>query len=300
MPTIPGPIQSTARRLRLICAFAIFAAVTPAFAEEFPSPPIPSIEPVAPASLVVGPATFTRWSGFYLGGDFNYTSALGQFSNATQPLVALALQDTVVQQQYAPSQLATLGQGAATAFGYGGFLGYNAQWQDVITGIEATYTHTSLSVSSSSPGIVSRLFTPPAGGVTSVSVGPSAGRFDLTDYGELRGRAGYVFGNLLPYGFVGVVVGMGDYSVSTNVYATCTSATTAPYTPVFTCQGFPLTPSVGQNSALLYGLSVGGGLDWALTPNLFLRGEAEYIQFAPISSISVSLFTGRVGVGFKF
>ncbi len=301
MLSVPEQPQGTARRLHLIyCALAMFAAVTPAFAEDFPSPPIPPMEVVPPGSASVGPATFTRWSGFYAGGDFSYTSALGQFSKATQPLVALALQDTVVQQQYVPSQLVTLGQGAASAFGYGGFVGYNAQWQDVITGVEAIYTHTSLSVSSSASGIVARAFSPPAGSVTSVTVGPSAGRFDLTDYGEMRGRAGYVLGNVLPYGFVGVVVGMGDYDVSTNVDATCTNATSAPYTPTFTCAGFPLTPGVGQNNALLYGVSVGGGLDWALTPNIFLRGELEFVQFAPINSISVSLFNARVGAGFKF
>ena len=128
-----------------------------------------------------------------------------------------SLQDTVVEQQYAPSQLQTLGQGSASAFGYGGFVGYNAQWQDVITGIEATYTHTSLSVSSIRLRDCQPRFTRPAGGVTSVAIGPSTGRFDLTDYGEIRGRAGYVMGSFLPYGFVGVVVGMGNYSVSTSV-----------------------------------------------------------------------------------
>jgi outer membrane immunogenic protein len=299
MPAIPGPPQSTARRLRRIAgALAIFAAATPAFAEDFSAPSIPPIEALPPRP--VGPATFTRWSGFYLGGDFNYTSAHTDFSNATGPLIATSLQDTVVEAQYAPSQLQTLGQASANAFGYGGFLGYNVQWQDVITGVEATYTHTSLSVSSTSSGAVSRMFSPPAGSVTSVTVGPSTGRFDITDYGEIRGRAGYIVGNLLPYGFVGVVVGMGDYGVSTNVDATCTNATSAPYTPVFTCAGFPLAPTAGQNDALLYGVSVGAGLDWALTPNLFLRSELEFVQFASISNLSVSLFTGRVGLGFKF
>ena len=301
MPAIPGPTQMTAQKLRpIFLAFAAIALATPAFAQDFPAPPVPPIAAMPPGSASVGPATFTRWSGFYAGGDFNYTTALVNFSNATQPLVALALQDTVVQQQFTPSQLATLGQGAANAFGYGGFLGYNTQWQDVIAGVEATYTHTSLSVSSTASGIVSRSFTPPAGGVTSVTVGPSAGRFDVTDYGEIRGRAGYVLGNLLPYGFVGVVVGMGSYSLSTNVDATCTNATTAPFTPVFECGGFPLTPGVGQSNELLYGLSVGGGLDWALTPNVFLRSEVEFVQFASINGISASLYTARVGAGFKF
>src|SRR5262249_17049054 len=29
----------------------------------------------------------------------------------------------------------------------------------------------------------------------------------------------------------------------------------------------------------------GAGLDWALTPNIFARGEFEFVQFAPISNI---------------
>ena len=93
---------------------------------------------------------------------------------------------------------------------------------------------------------------------------------------------------------------MGNYSVSTNVDATCTNATTALIRPSLNARGFPLTPGAGQNNALLYGLSIGGGLEWALTPNVFLRSEVEYLQFASINGISVSLFTGRVGAGLKF
>ena len=43
----------------------------------------------------------------------------------------------------------------------------------------------------------------------------AAGSLDLTDYGEARFRAGYVVGNLLPYGFIGMAVGRASYSVST-------------------------------------------------------------------------------------
>ena len=268
----------------LVFGLAVLGLASPACAQDYP---------FLRGSETVGPATFTRWSGFYVGGDFSYTSAIVDFSNATAPSVALSLQDTVVQQQFAPSQLQTLGKAADSAFGYGGFLGYNTQWQDLITSVEATYTHTSLSASSSSSGIISRSFSPPSGNVTNVTIGPSNGRLDLTDYGEVRGRAGYVVGNLLPYGFIGVVVGSGNYSVSTNVNLTC-------LTPPGTCQGFPQTPGAGQSNALLYGLSVGGGLEWAVAPNVFLRGEFEFVQFADIYSISVSLFSARVGAGFKF
>ena len=59
-------------------------------------------------------------------------------------------------------------------------------------------------------------------------------------------------------------------------------------------------PPIFRIGALLYGFSVGGGLDWALTPNIFLRGEFEYVQFAPIANIVASIISTRVGAGFKF
>jgi outer membrane immunogenic protein len=124
------------------------------------------------------------------------------------------------------------------------------------------------------------------------------GHIDHTDYGEARGRAGFIVGNLLPYGFVGFVGGRADYSVSATTDATCIAvANTLIETE---CQGFPLTSNAGQSNALLWGVSAGGGLDWAVTRNVFLRGEFEFIQFAPITNISVPVVNGRVGVGFKF
>jgi outer membrane immunogenic protein len=49
---------------------------------------------------------------------------------------------------------------------------------------------------------------------TAVNVSAS-GNLDLTDYGTARGRAGYVVGNFLPYGFIGMAVGRASYSVNT-------------------------------------------------------------------------------------
>ena len=44
------------------------------------------------------------------------------------------------------------------------------------------------------------------------------GSLHLIDYASLRGRAGYIINNFLPYGFVGVVIGRGDYTVTSLVY----------------------------------------------------------------------------------
>jgi len=249
----------------------------------------------------VGPATFTRWSGFYFGGDFNYNFMHGDFSNATQPLLAFSLRNTTLEEEVQPSSIPVLGNAATNAIGGGGFLGYNTQWQDLIIGVEANYTHTNLNATATStPLIPSRVFS--AGAASDNVVLSGTGNLHLTDYGEARARAGYVVGNFLPYGFVGVAVGQASYSVTT--LANVTQSTNTPPFPCTldgsTCQFFPFANSAGQNNALLYGFSVGGGLDWALTQNIFVRGEFELVEFAPISSILVYIVSARVGAGFKF
>ena len=128
----------------------------------------------------------------------------------------------------------------------------------------------------------------------------ASGHLDLTDYAEARFRAGYIVGNLLPYGFAGFVVGRAEYSVSATTDAMCTAQVSAFTTSTGECNGFPLTASAGQNNALLWGFSVGGGLDWALTRNFFLRGEFEFVQFAPITNINIPIVDARVGAGYKF
>jgi outer membrane immunogenic protein len=270
------------------------ALLSPALAADYDLPILRgSSQPPAPV-VTVGPATFTRWSGFYFGGDFSYNNGTANFSTATAPLVEFALQNTVVQQTFTPSQLQLLGNGADSAFGGGAFLGYNTQWQDLVLGVEANYTHTNLNTAAatSSSFQIAREFNPPAGNVSSLTLKNAAGQLGLTDYAEARGRAGYVIGNLLPYGFLGVVVGRGSYSISTRVDVFCGGASE--------CVGYPLTPSSGQSNAIFYGYSVGAGLDWAVTPNFFLRGEFDFDQFAPVSNISLSLISGRLGAGLKF
>jgi outer membrane immunogenic protein len=239
--------------------------------------------------LTVGPATFTRWSGFYFGGNISVGSATSDFSTATRPLVQFSLQHTTVESSDHPSDFQVLGRGSAVASGGGAFLGYNTQWQDLVLGVEATYTHVNLNTTASSvPNGVGRFFPDVNTGVN-VS---ASGDLDLTDYGTARGRAGYVVGIFLPYGFIGMAVGRASYSVNTASLVQQTSNNIT--------QTFLFTNAAGQTNALLWGYTVGAGLDWALTPNILVRGEFEFVQFAPISNIAVSVATGRVGTGFKF
>jgi opacity protein-like surface antigen len=278
---------------RLLIALGLLGGVlSPAFAADYDIPVLRGGQ-VVPVTTV-GPALFTRWSGLYVGGDLSFNNATADFGTSTAPLVVSALQGTVVQQQFQPSQLQLLTKSANSALGGGAFLGYNTQWQDLVVGVEANYTHTHLSATSSNSIVIARSFNPPAGNVTSVSLSNATGQMNLTDFAEARGRAGYVVGNLLPYGFIGMVVGGGSNNISTRVDAQCALPSPGE------CVGFPLTPSAGQSNLLLWGYTVGAGLDWAVTPNVILRAEFDFDQFVPVNNISLALISGRVGAGYKF
>jgi outer membrane immunogenic protein len=191
----------------------ILGMASPALAADYDLPNVPvlrgSAQPPAPV-LSVGPATFTRWSGFYIGGNVSLGSATSDFSTATRPLVQFSLQHTTVEDQVSPSDFQVLQRGSSVAAGGGAFLGYNTQWQDLVLGVEGTYTHTNLNTTAPSTPVV-RIYP---GLNTQVGIF-GTGNLDLTDFATARGRAGYVIGNFLPYGFIGMAVGRASYSVST-------------------------------------------------------------------------------------
>jgi outer membrane immunogenic protein len=214
------------------------------------------------------------------------------------------LQHTTVEDQVHPSDFQVLSRGSAVAAGGGAFLGYNTQWQDLVLGVEGTYTHTNLNTTAPSTPVV-RIYP----GLNTEAGIFGTGNLNLTDFATARGRAGYVIGNFLPYGFVGMAVGRASYSLST--IADVTQGTPRNGTVDYscagtgigtgaTCQDFIFSNSNGQSNALLWGYTVGAGLDWAITPNIFVRGEFEFVQFAPIANIAVSVASGRLGAGLKF
>lgn len=278
---------------RLLCAMALLACAPGAFAADY-NPYIP------PAPMTVGPATFTRWAGFYAGGQVGYSDALADFSKASEPLVGFSLRDLQLESQSMPSTFQVLRNGGANVTGYGGFVGYNTQWQDLILGVEANYTHSPFTIVANSSPI--SLVVPAGTNSDLVNIAANA-TLSITDYGSLRARAGWILGDFLPYGFAGLALGHGSYTVGTLVSGQQAPAgTTFPCAnpPTVGCVDFSFPNSTGGSGVVLYGFSVGGGLDIALTANFFVRGEFEYVQFAPISNITASITTIRGGAGFKF
>jgi opacity protein-like surface antigen len=54
------------------------------------------------------------------------------------------------------------------------------------------------------------------------------------------------------------------------------------------------------NGKYSFGFSAGVGLDYALTRNIFLRGELEYLQFSTPSNLTMNTASARLGAGVKF
>jgi len=184
---------------------------------------------------------------------------------------------------------------------FGGFVGYNSQWDDIILGVDLTYSKTSFNaVSPVSP--ISRRTTA-GGNVYDVTVFGS-GNMKIHDWGSARFRAGWAVDNLMPYATVGLAFGPPDITRSATATGeenppdppqTCATDVTPPI-----CVPFTFTKGEEKRNAWLFGWTVGGGLDYLVLPNVFLRAEYEYVSFAGVAGTKASINTARVGAGYRF
>jgi outer membrane immunogenic protein len=118
----------------------------------------------------------------------------------------------------------------------------------------------------------------------------------LVDYATVRARAGYAMGQFLPYATIGAAVGRFNYANTATVHNVGTPPLGSPILPFDVTD----TQSNGKDNAIVGGFEVGLGMDVAVLPNVFLRGEWEFVAFAPVGGSRASMNTGRVGVGMKF
>jgi opacity protein-like surface antigen len=118
-------------RLLTICGAALISLVEPSIAADFP---------ILRGSrgLELGPPAYFRWDGVYIGGQASYSSGEADFSNGTSGLIAYILRNTTIENEAHVSQWTTLSKSDAVGVGYGGFIGYNAQWGDAIMASSST------------------------------------------------------------------------------------------------------------------------------------------------------------------
>jgi len=276
----------------VICALVVLALPSSAAAGDF--------------NILRGSVPTYRWAGFYGGGQVGYSSSVVKFGTAGSGDISYILRDTTIEQDEQVSNWSVLGTRTPASASLGGFIGYNMEWESLIVGLELNYNH--VNISGSSTDTITRSFTDsgalPAGHnyFYTVTVG-AEGTMHLTDVGTFRGRVGFEDGIFLPYAFAGLALGRVDTSGGATVSYTAVDypdSESPALTPLPDLAVGPLGQTSSQNNALAYGVAAGLGVDIGVLPNVFVRGELEYIYFAPVNGIQFTLSSARVGMGLKF
>jgi outer membrane immunogenic protein len=288
---------------RFLLAAVMFGAATGAQAADMPDLPF------LRGSFTDGlSATSRNWDGFYVGGQVGYGSANMDFSKSLVGLTNFIYRNSVLETP--TSQLAALGKAAPHTSGFGGFAGYNWQWEELVYGVEANYSHFNNFRGSSSATIGPIEYAFPAGQFTPANDAPD---FSVTISGNataqiedavtFRGRVGWAAGNFLPYVFGGAAVGLID--VQRSVTAITTRTDTITNNNITTTVGPNLVPgnSGSQSQArtnYVPGWTGGLGVEYAVWGGLFVRGEWEYTKFLSIMNTSLSMNNVRAAIGYKF
>jgi outer membrane immunogenic protein len=282
---------------RFLMATAIVGLASGASAADMPDYLRGSIPPTLSTTRV-------NWQGYYIGGQAGYGSSDESFNGSTRTMMAALLSNTVIENEMGVSQWNLgLGKESARTSGFGGFVGYNLQWDDVVLGIEASYLHGKFGGASTaseervSPAALSDSFFHDVKATSQAAI-------SISDMATFRARAGYAYGSFLPYLFGGVALGNADISrtvtVDDHFAPTLAGAIAAcpvpPGSPPPFCAHLSATEA--QHNHLIYGYTAGLGVDINLIGGLFMRAEWEYIRFT--ASVDTSINTVRAGLGYKF
>jgi outer membrane immunogenic protein len=272
---------------RFLLATVMFGAVSCAEAADLSDLPI--LRGAFTDGLTSRPA---NWQGAYIGVQGGYGTSNMNFAGSTRSVAADLLSGTEMEHEQQISSWPIMGKVSVHGKGYGGFAGYNAQWDDVVLGVEASYLHGKFGGSQTDS--MSRFFSLPSGSTNSVTYqGTSA--IEISDMASLRARAGYAWGAFLPYAFGGVALGQANITRTARIFGVQVNPANP---PPFDSVPFDLSATDANNSKLIYGYSFGLGVDVQLMSNLFFRAEWEYVRFATVVDTNIS--TGRIGLGYKF
>jgi len=189
------------------------------------------------APIIAMPA-FT-WTGFYVGLNAGYA-----FGDGNAQTIGTPAFQTLIAPGIVPGSLNTKPDG----FIGGGQIGYNAQFGAFVAGVEADIQYTDVKKTSSFTGVA----------VLGTQLTTTASS-EIEYFGTVRGRLGFAaFDRLLVYGTGGLAYG----GVKTNGSVTGVQA--------------PVLQWTGRDSDTKVGYVVGGGLEYAFTNNLTLKGEYLY------------------------
>lgn len=239
-----------------------------------------------------------NWSGGYFGAQGGYSSSTADFKNAYKPLVrSITAYSTAESDFSASTMLSPRSQGVA-AGSFGGYAGYNYSYDNIVLGMEVDYTRFDRTIITNDS--IARFKTNSLGYIETVDIDGSASR-RIEDYGTIRARAGYAIDNFLPFVTAGVAIGrvqvvdrvsVRDYGYDQAAYKANQALTTGNGSPTYVnnfgyasfSQTNPGTsiPAAGtvagvNKTKIVGGITLGAGVEYALTSNIVLRGEYQYV-----------------------
>jgi opacity protein-like surface antigen len=281
---------------RLFLAAAMFAAATGAHAADMPD----FLRGTLPASS----APTRNWDGWYVGGQVGESWTNTDYTRTATTQTSNLFRSTSLAGP--ASELDVFSKVNGQSSGFGGFVGRNWQFDDVVLGVEANYNYLSSLATSTGgsigpiqvaePGLI---LAPGDTAVDGVTLNGHAA-LRLKDEVTFRGRAGWATGDFLPYIFGGLAVGRMDVSstvsstVNRTIYDPINGASTFPLPQ------FALTSTIAKSDAFVAGWTAGLGFEYMVWGNIFLRGEWEYIKFMSIQNTAVSENSVHAGLGYKF
>ena len=248
-------------------------------------------------SLAPGPVQRVNWQGFYAGAQGGYGSSDENFNGSNTTLLNGLLDHNILQEMDIANWNLGLGKATARSPGFGGFTGYNWQWDDVVLGLEGSYLHGTFGgQSSASKELVGQLSD---SNFHDVAV-TSSSAISVSDMATFRARAAYSYGSFLPYLFGGFALGNADISRSVTINDHFASTFVGAISPC--SSGIPFCTVLNANDTvhnhLVYGYTAGLGVDINLVGGLFMRAEWEYVRFT--AAVDTSINTVRAGLGYKF
>lgn len=228
-----------------------------------------------------------RWDGFYVGGHVGWSVPGIDFSKNTGNLEAVLGGSGVTSVTSTP-----LGNNDSTATHFGGFVGYQQQWDGAVVGLEGTYNWLDKSVTSINS--MNGNFGSPPDALVYSAAGSATAR--IIDYGTVRIKGGWAGSSFfMPYATFGLAMGRMDITRAALVTPMATAAT-----PPGAFVPAPFTVSEVLKNQFGYGYAAGVGVDFCLMANLFARLEYEYVQFPDFHGLNAHLHNVRVGAAYKF
>ncbi|MGB7858590.1 MAG: hypothetical protein WBL48_22155 [Pseudolabrys sp.] len=92
----------------------------------------------------LAPPTYVRWDGWQFGVEAGWGNFRSDFGNSTGPLVAFILRNTIQESEFAPSTWTTLPSNTTNGPVFGGYIGYNMQWDQLVLGVDLGYKYANI------------------------------------------------------------------------------------------------------------------------------------------------------------